>query len=268
MEDTIAFEQNDFLRQIANGWDVSGARVWFENLQEADEKSSSGLWLLAHAITDAVVFYQDNLPPTLALDYSHIRILQLDFQTLVYQAACQQTLNKMLELLGWTGKASPRSYAELFVRVAPLILEQGLQFDYWQVKGSVVLEIVRAAYAICSNREPPTSEDLEFAEDFLSRCCDSKQSEFVDTRDSLAAVLKIRVYDEMCAIVDLAPAQLMGRQIPQKPGAAVESENEGLLRIARRISHISQLHWRVWGPILYEQRMPVRGKMLDTAHTR
>ena len=43
VEDIIVFEQNDFLRRIADGWDVIGARIWFENLQEADEESGSGL---------------------------------------------------------------------------------------------------------------------------------------------------------------------------------------------------------------------------------
>lgn len=257
VEDTVTFEQNDFLRRIADGWDVVGSQIWFRNLQEADEESGSGLWVLVKALTDVVVFYHKHFPPPLFLDYKRLRTLQMDFQALVYQAACQRTLDQILESFGWTGKISARSQADLFLRVAVLTSDQGLHYDYWQIRGPVALEIVRAAYAVCGNRELPSSKDLEFAEECLRRCCDPNQPVFGTLRGSLAIMLKNKVDDEVCAIGDLTPAQLTRRLVPQKPGVAVHSENEGLMHIAKRISHIAELHWRIWGPILYEQSIRV-----------
>lgn len=262
VENTIAFEQNAFLRRIADGWDVTGAQIWFGNLLKADEESGSGLWVLVKALTDAVVFYHQNFPPTFTLDYDRLRTLQFDFQTLVYQAACKRTLDQTLDFLGWTGKILPRSYTDLFLRVAVLISDQGLQYDYWQRTPPVALEVVRAAYTVCGNRELPTPKDIEFAEDCLRRCCDPKEPIFEAVRSSLALELEDKVSDEVCAIADLTPAQLTRRLLPPKPGFAVQSETEGLVHVAKRISHIAELHWRTWAPILYEQPVYAGGGAL------
>lgn len=263
MEETIAFEQNEFLRRIADGWDIIGAQMWFKDLQEADEEAGSGLWILVKALKTAVVSRHKHFPPTLTLDYNRLRTLQSDFQALVYQAACRKTLNKTLQSLGWTGNSYKRSYSDLFLKVAALISEQGLRYDYWQRRKSVALEVVKAAYAVCNNRRVPTSEDLEFAEDYLRNYCDPNKPAFRDLRDSLAIDLEDKLDNEVCAISDLTPTQLMRRLLPQKPGFAIQCEFEGLVRIAKGISHIAELHWRIWGPILYEQPLHIRGRALS-----
>lgn len=242
---------------MADGWNVMGARMWFDDLQEADGEPHSGLWTLVKALTDAVVSYHQKFPTTLALDYKRLRNLQFDFQVLVYQAACRRTLTQTLRNLGWTGKISKKPYADLFFRVAILISEKGLQYDFSQSRDSIALEIVRAAYAICNNCKPPGSEDLDFAEDCLSRCCDPRGSISIVLQSSLAVALADKVDDEVCAIGDLTPEQLLRRLLPQQPGFSVHSEIEGLVHIAKRIAHIAELHWRVWGPILYQRPMHV-----------
>lgn len=234
--------------------------MWFKNLQEEDEESRKGLWILAKALTEAVIFGHEDFPPTLTLDYNRLRALQADFHALVYQAACRQTFEKTLKSIGWKGKISKRSYTDLFLRVAVLISDPERQYDYWQRRGPVALEVVRAAYTVCSNRELPTSEHVKFAEDCLGHCCDPRERVFEDLRINLANSLKNKVDDELCAIDDLTPLQLMRRRIPRKPGYAIQSEDEGLIHIVMRTSHIAELHWRIWGPILYEQPMHVGGR--------
>ena len=262
VEETIAFEQNDFHRRIADGWDVMGARTWVK-IQEGHQQFGSGLWVLVEAITDAVVFYHEKFLPTLILDHNRLRTLQLDFQTLFYQVACQQTLKKILESLGFTGEILPRSSADLFLKVAVLISDPGLLYDYRQRRNDVAAEVVRAAYAACGHRKLPLSDDLELANDCLRRCCDPKDHLFGDLQNSLAMKLKGRIHDEMRAIKHLTPVQLMRCLIPQKPGFAIESETEGLIHIAKRISHIAEIHWRIWGPILYERPMHVGGRAMS-----
>ena len=234
--------------------------MWFKDLKEADEESDSGLLVLVKALSDAVIFCHEQFPPTLIHDYDRLRTLQLDFQLFVYQAACRRTLDQTLKSLGWTGKILLRSYDDLFSRVATLISDQELRYDYAQERESVALEVVRAAYAVCSICELPTSKDLEFAEEHLRLCCDPRKPEFGVLQSSLAVVLKDEVDDEVCAIGHLTAVQLMNRLVPRQRGFAVQSEDEGLVHIAKRISHIAELHWRVWGPILYEQPLYVGGR--------
>lgn len=214
------------------------------------------------ALTDAVIFYHETFPPTLILDHNRLRILQLDFQALFYQAACQKTLEQTLESIGWTGEILPRSDADLFLRVAVLISDQQLPYDYGPERKNVALEIVKAAYKVCSNRGLPISEDLNFAYCYLRRCCNPNEPAFGDLQGSLAIKLKDKVDEEMRATKHLTTVQLMRRLLPQKPPFAVGSETEGLINIAKRISHIAELHWRIWGPILYEQPVHVGGRAM------
>lgn len=263
VEDTIAFEQVVFRQHMADGWDVMGARIWFDDLQAADEESESGLWTLVKALTDAVAYYHLEFPPTLTLDHDRLRKLQMDFQVLVYQAACRWTLTETLRNLGWTDKVSKACHVDLFSRVAILISHPESQYDYWQRRESVALEVVRAAYTICGNHKKlPKSEDLDFAEDCLRRCCDPREPIFEVLQGSLATELADKVDDEVSAIGDLTPDQLMRRLLPQQPGFCVQGEIDGLVHIAKRIAHIAELHWRVWGPILYERPMHVVGRAL------
>ena len=247
---------------MADGWDVMGARIWFDDLQEADEESSSGLWTLVKGLTDAVVYYHQQFPPTLTLDHDRLRKLQMDFQVLVYQAACRRTFTQILRNHGWTGKLSKKSYADLFSKVAIMISDPELQYDYWQRRESVALEVVRAAYAVCGNQKLPRTEDLDSAEDCLRRCCDPSGPIFEGLQSSLAIQLADKIDDEVSAIGDLTPEQLTRRLLPQQPGFCVQGEIEGLVHIAKRIAHIAELHWRVWGPILYQLPMHVVGRGL------
>ena len=248
---------------MADGSDFTGAWVWFHGLQEHDEEPRPGLWVLAKALTDAVVFSHLHFPPTLALDYNRLRILQIEVQYLVYQAACRQTLTHILRALGWKGKIAKGAYADLFSKVAVLVWDQGLHYNYSQRSDSVALEVVRVAYAVCRNRGLPTSNDIDFAEDYLRLCCDPRGPIFKILRSSLAAELESKVDDEVCAIGDFTCVQLLKRQVPQQRMFSVQCEVEGLMHVARRVAHIAKLHWRVWGPILYEQPMHVVGRALD-----
>ena len=247
---------------MADGWDVMGARLWFEDLHEADEEPHAGLWTLVKALTDAVVYYHQYFPPTLTLDYNRLRVLQVDFQVLFYQEACRWTLTQTLRNLEWTGKLFKEHFADLFCKVAVLISDPGQQYDFSQRRESVALEVVRAAYAICGNRNLPRSQDLDFAEDMLRRCCDPGEDMFLMLRTSLAMDLADKIDDEVSTIGDLTPEQLTRRLLPQQPGFEVRSESEALVHIAKRIAHIAELHWRVWGPILYQRPVDVVGREL------
>ena len=239
-----------------------GAKIWFDKLQEADEGPRSGLWTLAKAIADAIVFFHRKFPPTLTLDLNRLRILQFDFQALVYQAACRRTLTQTLRVLGWRGEIVEESDTNLFSKVAVLISDQELQYDYGQTRDSVALEIVRAAYAICANRELPRPKDVDFAKDQIRRCCDPEGPIFKVLQHSLAIELEEKVDEQMCAIRHLTPGQLMRQLVPRQRRFSIQSEVESLAHMAKRIMHIAELHWRVWGPILYEQPMHVVGRAM------
>ena len=238
---------------MADGWDVLGAQVWFRDLQQAQDGPCPGLWTISRALTDAVIFFHQNFPPTFILDFDRLRILQFDFQALVYQAACRRTLTQTLLALGWMGKIEKKSYDDLFFRVAVLVSDQELQQSQWQITESVALEIVRAAYAICNIHKLPQPEHFDFAKDYLYRCYDPAGCIFGVMRGSLAKELEVKIDEEMCAMGLSTPGQLMKRLVPRQRKFSVQSEVEGLFHIAKRIVHIAALHWRIWGPILYER---------------
>ena len=238
--------------------------MWFKNLQEADDGSDSGLGILAKALTEAVIYCHVCFPPTLILDRNRLRKLQHDFQVLIYQAACRRTLKRTLKSLGWKDKGLSRSDTDgLFATVIALISDPGLRYDYWQRMDSVAIEVVRAAYAIYTkDRDLPTSKDLRFAEGRLRHYCDPNKPVSEVMRSALTKQLIDEVNDVLRETVDLTPVQLMRRLLPLERGFAVQSEFAGLIHVAARISHIAELHWRVWGPILYEQPLRARSRAL------
>ena len=234
--------------------------MWFRGLRLRNDLSSSDFHLLTTAVVDLIVRNCAHFPSTFTLDYIRLRTLQVDFQTLRFQAACRWTFAKTLQMLGWGRPCPQKSYNDLYAHVSAITSDPGLiDIDLWH--SCVALEIVRDVYRTCSNCELPSCKDLNFARDCLLESCKPTTAVFVDLADSLALRLHELVDREMDTIGNLSPVQIMNRQLPQKPGFDVPNEHTGLVHIAKRISHIVELHWRVWAPILYEQHIVGEGSV-------
>lgn len=250
MNSTVFFEQQDFLRRIADGWDPTEAQTWFTNEQQARGLSSRSCTFTA-AITDLIVQTAESLPPTFTLDYIRLRTLQADFQSLKSRAACLQTLKAMLKSLGWNGAIPQCSYDDFFARISVLISDEALKPDQSETIGDVTLEVVREAYKLCEISKLPTAEDLDFAENYLRDSWEGKNRVFAEVKSSLCEQLHNLVEEEVEAIGNLTPVQIINRYAPE--GSELVTEQVELLRMAQKIAHIAVLHWRVWASIVYKQ---------------
>ena len=251
IDNTVEFEQKDFLERIAKGWDVSPARTWFAK-QRRERTMSSGLHTLASSITDLIIGNSDNLPPTLTLDYLRIRTLQFQLERPMYQAACRWTFEEISESL--SQKPIPQSsYDDLHSRIAVLTSDGESRAHPSKQMENIILEIVREAYRVSNIDKVPTPEDLDSAESNLVHATDPSTSVFQQLRSYLAEDLHQLVEEEAEAAKDFTPAQMSTCFVLDNlsPTRKVTEQSE-MLRFAQQIAHISILHWRVWAPILYD----------------
>lgn len=252
IDNTVKFEQIDFLDRLSHGWDVREARDWFAKERQA-RNTSQALPMLAALITDLVITDSAMLPPTFTLDYIRMQTLQSQFQRLMYQIACRWTFEETLNSL--SQKSIPQSsYNDLYARISVLTSDEESRRYPSQKTKDISLEIVRLAYRLSSPHKVPSSEDLDFAESNLLYASSPSTNVFESLQRYLAEDLHQLVEDEVTTIKDLTLVQITNRYHSEpsiRPG--VITEESDLLRIAQQIAHISVLHWRVWGPILYDQ---------------
>lgn len=252
---TVAFEQKDFLRRMTEGWDVSRARTWF--VRERHGKGQpSGAMVLAPAVTKLIVTNSEHLPPTFTLDYIRLRTLQKDFEDLMYQTACRWTMEEVLSSLDWKTSIPQSAYDSLFARICIITSADETRSSALTMMEDVALEIVRIAYELCYISNLPSAKDLDFAASNLEYSSDASTSVFKDLQSYLAEDLHDMIDAEVQSTKDLTPMQIANRYVPAlsvHPSPQTITEQTQLRRLAQQISHISVLHWRVWGPLLYEQ---------------
>jgi hypothetical protein len=252
---TVGFEQQDFLRRVAEGWDPTAAYVWLSKEQQV-RRSISGSSAFVAAVTDLIVQDADSLPPTFTLDYVRLRTLQADFLSLKFRSCCLRTFQTTLKMLKWDGAVPQRSYDGLFARLSVLISNETIQNEHSSRLGDAALEIVREAYKICKITKIPAAEHLESAEKLLKDSCDRNNNVFADLESSLGNQLHKLVEHEVDTIGNLTPVQIInhyGSQASFNASSKEVNEQTELLRIARRLAHIAVLHWRIWAPIIYKQ---------------
>ncbi len=252
---TVAFEHKEFLRRMTEGWDVSRARIWFVN-ERHEKGQTSGVLILAPAVTKLIVTNSERLPPTFTLDYIRLRTLQKEFEDLMFQVACRWTLEEVLSSLDWKTSIPQSSYDSLFARISIITSAEESRSSPLRLMEDVALEIVRVAYELCHNSNLPSTKDLDFAESNLEYSSDASTSVFQDLQSYLAEDLQDMVDAEVQSTKDLTPMQIANRYVPtvsvlSSPPAITEQTR--VRHLAQQISHISVLHWRVWGPLLYEQ---------------
>lgn len=252
---TVAFEHKDFLRRMTEGWGVSRARIWFVK-ERHGKAQTSGAMVLAPAVTKLIVTNSEHLPPTFTLDYIRLRTLQKDFEDLMYQVACRWTLEEVLSSLDWKTSIPQSYYDSLFARIFIITSADESKSSPLRLMEDVALEIVRVAYELCHISNLPSTKDLDFAESNLEYSSDASTSVFQDLQTYLAEDLQDMVDAEVQSTKDLTPMQIANRYVPALSVHAspqIITEHTQLRRLAQQISHISVLHWRVWGPLLYEQ---------------
>ncbi|MCJ1279739.1 hypothetical protein MMC21_007563 [Puttea exsequens] len=239
---------------MSKGWDPSKARDWLLEEHEKRDTASRQATFTA-ATVDIIIEDADFLPPTLTLDYIRLRTLQSDFQDLVFRVACLRTLASTLTKLEYANSISRSSYNRLFALVSALTADGLAIHERTAHLEDVALEIVRKAYSICSIVKMPSAEDLAFAKGSLRASCERKNDVIDELKLSLSRQLHALVDREVNISDGLTPVQLMDHYVPQRlplHRPNVTGEQKVLLCLARKIAHITILHWRVWAPLVYK----------------
>ena len=245
VEDSIHFEQNTFLHRISEGFDVRDARDWFDyhSGEEVD-----GYMNFARGVWDMIVDGRAGFPVTFCHDTERLLVLQRDFRMELFQEACGQTFIDTLHRLGWTGTPPYEAYNMMLTRVIA-VLKDSRGSDY---NREVALEVVREAYRLCNMTTLPDERVVDFSRLYLREASKPTSSVFQRLHGRLSFALAELVDEEVEILMDLTPLQMLDSLNPE-PVDNSPSEAHGLINIAKRTAHIAVLHWKIWGPILYEQ---------------
>lgn len=271
--DFVHFEQKAFLRRIPHDENLINARSWF---QTPGSKSGAQKNLprghrfsdFLRGVVDIIASKLPSYPSTFEHDFDRLRLLQQDFQSCLTQAACRQIFIETVLDLVHSRIPPPETCDGLLTRISSLITTTELKSDFGTQARDVALEIARESHSVCGQRSLPSDSLLEKIEDRLVGFWNQGSGLFREIEKFLATDLVHLVDREVEAIVNLAPLQILNHLNPppfpisnsplqqqqqqQQQWGRDEQLQNGLIGIAKRTAHIAVLHWRVWGPILYE----------------
>lgn len=273
VDDFIHFEQKAFQRRIPQEPSLIHVRSWFQASNfipgpQANGFPAAQFSTFLTAFTQLITTNCGKCPLTFEHDFDRIRVLQLDYQFCITQAACGQTFIETLHQLGHNRLPLAKNCDDLLNRISSLITSGESKIDAMKRAKDVALEIVRESYAVCNLKDLPSDELLEVTETRLLKSWNPCSTRFQHFDECLSANLIEFVNQEVEAIVNLTPLQILNHLNPPpfplshshcqqqhqwQHWARDEKLQNGLLSIAKRIAHIAVLHWRVWAPILYQQ---------------
>lgn len=271
--DFVHFEQKVFLRRIPHDETLKNAHSWFQS--PGSKSGAQNTQPRAHRFADflsgvvrIIATKCPNYPPTFEHDFDRLRLLQQDFQSCLTQVACRQIFIQTAHELGHNPPSLPETCDGLLTRISSLIATTEVKSDSSKQAKDVALEIARESYSVCGQSSLPSDSLLEKIEGRLVGFWSQRSGLFREIEDFLATDLMNLVDREVEAIIDLAPLQILNhlnpppfpisnshlqqQQLQQQHWGRDEQLQNGLVGIAKRTAHIAVLHWRVWGPILYE----------------
>ena len=170
----------------------------------------------------------------------------------LYQEACNQAFADTLQRLGWIGMPPSDSYSKMLTRILALIAARGRR-NPAAYNREVALEVVQEAYHLCNFKSLPDERLVTLAQVHLQQATNLTSTVYGETRDLLGNDLADLVDQEVKDLIDLTPLQMLNHLSPGPLNSETTCSLHGLSNIAKRTAHIAVLHWRIWGPILYEQ---------------
>lgn len=249
VEDSIHFEQNTFLRRIGEGFDVRDAQDWFD-YQLGEEVD--GYMSFTRGVWDMIVDGRLGFPATFCHDTDRLLALQHKFHLELFQDACSQAFVDTLHRLGWTREPSYEAYNRVVTRAVAIFKDGQQRRSPGQYNREVALEIVREAYRLCSLTDLPDERLVNFSQIHLEDATEPSSSVFQRLHGRLSFELAELMDEEVEVLMELTPLQMLNYLNPG-PVSTESSGQSGMVNIAKRAAHISVLHWKIWGPILYQQ---------------
>lgn len=274
--DFVSYEQKVFLQRIPQELNLRNACSWFGSRTDAEADNYLGAAQLStfiNAVVELVVNNQPNYPSTFEYDFDRLRLLQLDFQNCLTQAACSQAFIECLGQLGHDRLPSTEIITTLHLRIHSLTAAADSRSDLCKQANAVALEIVRECYSICGYKSLPSASRVDSIERRVLESWTPGSPAFKELESTLKADFSLLLNEEVKTIKTMDPIQILSYLNPplspafapsrsprehllsyqELPWGRSEQLEESLLNMAKRTAHIAILHWRVWLPILYEK---------------
>lgn len=274
--DFVSYEQKVFLQRIPKESNLRNACSWFESRTEAEADNylrAPQLSTFINAVVDLVVSNHSHYPSTFEYDFDRLRLLQLDFQNCLAQAACSQAFIECLGQLGHDRLPSTETITTLHLRICSLTAAADSRSDLCKQANAVALEIVRECHSICGYKSLPSASRVDSTERRVLEYWTPGFPAFQELVSILKADFALLLDEEVKTIKTMDPIEILSYLNPppspafapsrsprehllsyqELPWGRSEHLDESLLNMAKRTAHIAILHWRVWLPILYEQ---------------
>ena len=258
VEDTVHFEQKTFLQRIANGWDYDDARAWLDSGCESETALIRPHPYLPKIVRGMIELVSDDRPKqpwpsNLLYDVDRLMALKIELHVTIYRRACLQACDATLRAFGRQTPMTPEQCERLWKRIEAVLEIEVSGQNLLISNRNPILEIVREACKICGVLTLPEEGLLNFAEWHIHLCMNPHYRGSQRLRDDLGRRLTEMVDIEVQGLVGMTPLQMLNYASQRPRDQETDDESRRLLGIARRLAHISVLHWRIWTPILYDQ---------------
>lgn len=267
IDDTVHFEQKTFLQSIANGLECSDARRWLDSGHRLELDVANSQSSLPNVVRGILELISDDRPrpwpPSLMYDHNRLMALKIELHKVLYRRACFRSFDAILRSLGRRASLLPEVYERLWARIEAVLEIEFVGQSLTIGNRNSRLEITREACRICNIGGLPHDSLLRFAEWHIYSCVDSQSHHSRLLRNDIGQRLSGMVEAEVQHLKDMTPLEMLnyGSQRPQDQ--SIDQESKWLSSIARRLAHISVLHWRIWAPILYDQPQELTSMTTD-----
>ena len=263
----MSFQQGFFGKRIEEGkLNPRPSQTWYENARREHSRccptSSQNLQVrpfesLLHGLLGLCIFpgKTSALPGTLWYDQKRIRQFQEDVLDIIHLRACLVAFNNLVHRLVGGRYLPPETYITLQWRLMAIVenattVSSG---NSWQDHAEeLAIEITRAAYIICQRPHSQIS-DVEFKN--TNRCL---VREFALKVESIANELHAKLEQMTCQHASVfRDMSALSMSETQKQWQQNRWQNRALRSVpdledmARRLAHMSGLHWRIWAELVY-----------------
>ena len=265
IEDGVSFQRDYFAARIRNRkLDVRPARHWYEATKadmmiKVPDQPISGIGVLTEGLVQLCTFPTNDFSLPLTLRYDAIRIQRFEeeMQDLVQFHTCCNVFDTLLFQIFRCRLDISHIHRKLESRLLDLIhsdsfIESGTS-DAWQHEvDAIALEITSSAYAFAL-QAGASAPDHTFAGS-LERVRTVLKRDWATRRP--AGALKTELVKLSLQHVS-AFSSLSSLAISQAQQCHLQTTSQQLQRlttlddVARRLAHITVIHWRVWGDLAY-----------------
>lgn len=301
IEDTVNFETHYHLDRLVNGRarvNIQTAQKWYQSATQEFASlcasqcgsSSLNLELFVRGVT-ATLFGKDgrsDFPETMYLDTDRLQVIKAEIEDSIFFEICLNMFDILLKQFGYQRPILLTARQQLITSLTAIMGESGLGYGphQWMANSEALsLEILRQASNLAGRSTAYDHDNLSSANQHLRHL-------FFSTFTTQARNLETAILPTILAAINKhnssSPLELFNTLVPNtvsntsppihnapftiadtfSPLQLLHPDTDKFSDIAKRISHIIILHWRVWGKIVYVQEDRITSHSASTSTTQ